>query len=770
MPLAPMNMRQVPVLGSRPDDFDAFDMDMTAEGDAEVKVNPKSPYVKVELPDGSVTISFGGQEKPDHDGEEDFHENLALHLDNSTLGQISNELKRLIEQDNESRQELLQQYVMGLDLLGTKIETPRSNASDGSTAVEGQATVRHPLLLESIVRFQANARGELLPSSGPVKIRNDGLDSANINAQAEALEKDFNHYLTVTASEYYPDTERMFFALGFGGTTFKKIYYCPIRRRPVSEFVSIPEIIVSNAETTVATAQRITHVIKMPPSTLKRLQLVGMYRNVPLTHAEPPKNNVVEDKIESLQGIIPRSMSNTDNSPREIYECYCELDIPGYEHEDDEGPTGLQLPYRVTLDKSSSEILEIRRWWKEDDDQFLRRQVFVDYIFVPGFGFYGLGLLHLVGNTTMALTAGWRLCIDNGMFANFPGFLYAKQAGRQNTNEFRVPPGGGMPIDTNGGPIQSAIMPLPYRSVDGQFLQLLQLIETSGQRMASTTETNVGEGNAEAPVGTTIALIEQAQKVISAVHKRMHAAQAREFQLLAELFKECPEAFWENNRYPSYQWTSETLIAALNNINLVPVADPNTPSHAVRIQKAMAIKQLQQGNPTLYDAKKVDERILTMLGIEDAMDLFVPPAPPQAMPPDPNMIIAQARMLDAQSKMEEVQIKKAQAITEDQHRNQDRDHEKWVESTNLMPRHSQEPEMIMARAKMIDSEAKMAEVKLKASGAMSDAQNHAADRESKERIAMLQLAREIAVHPESASQAEQFIKPEIHGLVNNPNV
>ena len=714
MPLAPMNIRQVPVLGNAYDEFDALDMDMTAEGDAEVEVNPKSPYVKVELPDGSVTISFGGQQKSEEEGNEDFHENLAMQLDNSTLGQISNELVRLIEQDNESRQELLQQYVMGLDLLGTKIEAPRSNASDGSTAVEGQATVRHPLLLESIVRFQANARGELLPSGGPVKIRNDGLDSANINAQAEALEKDFNHYLTVTASEYYPDTERMFFALGFGGTAFKKVYYCPIRRRPVSEFISIPEIIVSNAETTVSTAQRITHVIKMSPSTLKRLQLVGMYRNVILSSAQPPKNNVVDDKLEQLMGVIPRNISNTDNQPREIYECYCELDLPGYEHEDDEGPTGLQLPYRVTIDKTSAEILEIRRWWKEDDEQCLRRQVFVDYIFVPGFGFYGLGLLHLVGNTTMALTAGWRLCIDNGMFANFPGFLYAKQAGRQNTNEFRIPPGGGMPIDTAGGSIQSAVMPLPYRSVDGQFLNLLQLIETSGQRMASTSETNVGEGNSEAPVGTTIALIEQAQKVISAVHKRMHAAQAREFQLLKDLFKECPEAFWENNKYPAYQWTPETLTTALDNINLVPVADPNTPSHAVRIQKAMAIKQLQTQNPTLYDPKKVDERILTMLGIEDAMDLFVPPPPPMPPPPD--------------------------------------------------------PAMVMAQAKMIDSHAKMAEVKVKEAHAVSDAQNDAADRESKERIAMLQLAREIAVHPESASTAEQFIKPDIQNLVRNPNV
>lgn len=715
MPLAPMNLRQVPVLGNETPEFDAVDLDMEAQGDVEATVNPKSPYVKVELPDGSVTISLGGPQFNQDEDSEDFHENLALKISQETLGSIGSELTRLIEQDNESRQELLQQYTAGLDLLGTKIEQPRSNAADGSTAVEGQATVRHPLLLESIVRFQANAQGELLPSSGPVKVRNDGLDSQNIDVQAMALEKDFNHYLTVTAAEYYPDTERMFFALGFGGTAFKKVYYCPLRRRPVSEFVSIPEIIISNAETTAQTAQRITHVIKMPPSTIKRLQLVGMYRNVPLYTPAPPKDNVVEEKIKQLQGVIPNNSSSVENQIREIYECYCELDIPGFEHQDDEGnPSGLALPYRVTIDKTSSEILEIRRWWTPDDPLCLRRQVFVDYIFVPGFGFYGLGLLHLVGNTTMALTAGWRLCIDNGMFANFPGFLYSKQAGRQNTNEFRVPPGGGMPIDTAGQPIQTAVMPLPYRSVDGQFLNLLTLIEQSGQRLASTAEMNVGDGNAEAPVGTTIALIEQAQKVVAAVHKRMHASQAREFKLLKDLFKECPEAFWENNTYPAYNWTPETLVAALDNANLVPVADPNTPSHSARIQKAMAIKQLQQQNPTLYDPRKVDERILTMLGIEDAASLFVPPMPPGPPPPNPQLMVAEAKLVDSKAKMEEVRVRELDAV--------------------------------------------------------ADAQNRAADRESRERIAMFQLAREVAVHPESASLAEKFIQPEMAGINPNPDI
>jgi hypothetical protein len=713
MAIAPMNLRQNPLAGMDYAQQDPLTIDLaTNDQDNSTSVDPDTGVVKIEFPDGSVTINLGGgQKKPKEDQK--FEDNIALELDSGTLGQIASELHRLIQQDDESRAKLLQQYVAGLELLGTEIQKPSSNASDGSTAVEGQATVRNPLLLEAIVRFQANARGELLPSSGPVKIRNDGLTSLVSDIEAEALEKDFNHYLTVTAKEYYPDTERMHFSLAFIGTSFKKVYYCPLRRRPVSEFVDIRDVIISDAETSAQTAQRVTHVIKMAPSVLKRMQLMGVYRNVTLSLNAPPKKNVADEKIDQMSGVVPNTTSMMETETREIWECYCELDIPGFEHEDDQGPTGLKLPYRVTMDKNSQEILEIRRWWKENDPQYMRRHVFVDYIFVPGFGFYGLGFLHLLGNTTMALTAGWRLCIDNGMFSNFPGFLYAKQAGRQNSNEFRVPPGGGMPIETNGQPINNVVMPLPYKSVDAGFLNLLQLIEQNGQRMAATTETNVGEGNSEAPVGTTIALIEQAQKVMSAVHKRMHAAQAVEFQLLKELFKESPESFWANNEYPAHQWTPETLTSALNNINLVPVADPNTPSQSARIQKAMAIKQLQSANPGLYDARKVDERILTMLGVEDAQSLFAPPAPPNQQP---------------------------------------------------------DPMTMMAQAKVMDSQARMADVKVKETIAASDAQNHAADRESKERIAMLQLASKIAVHPESANEAQQFIKPDIEGLVNNPNV
>lgn len=711
MALAPMNMRQNPIPGTDYSDLGSIDVVLNGKGELEPELNPKTGFVKVELPDGSVTISLGGARTKRE--QEEFTDNIAMDLDASTLGQIGSELVRLIKQDDESRSEWLQQYVAGLDLLGTKIEKPRDNAGDGSTAVEGQSTVRHPLLLEAIVRFQANARGEMLPASGPVKVRNDGLENLLVDQQAQALEADFNHYLTVTASEYYPDTERMFFALGFGGTAFKKIYYCPIRRRPVSEFVDAKDVIISNAETNLQTAQRVTHVIKMPPSTLKRMQLLGVYRDVTLSQAQPLEKTVVDLKLDQMAGINPNSQTNPEDRLREIYECYCELDLPGFEHEENGEKTGLRLPYRVTLDKNSQEILEIRRWWKENDPSYLRRQVFVDFVYVPGFTFYGLGLLHLLGNTTLTLTAGWRLCLDNGMFANFPGFLYAKQAGRQNTNEFRVAPGSGMPIDTGGQPIQNIVMDLPYRGVDAAFLNLLGSVEESGQRLGGTAEINVGEGNAEAPVGTTIALIEQATKVESAVHKRMHAAQAREFELLKELFKETPESFWENNQYPAGQWTPDTLVSALNNVNLVPMADPNTPSQTARIQKAMAIKQLQSASPQNYDARAVDMRVLTMLGIEDAATLFAPPQGPPG--PDPTM-------------------------------------------------------MAMAEAKLIDAHSREAEVKIKAFDVKADADNRAADRESKERIAMLQLAREVAVHPESADEAAQFIRPNVADLIKNPNI
>jgi hypothetical protein len=301
------------------------------------------------------------------------------------------------------------------------------------------SNVRHPMLLEATLRFQANARGELLPSDGPVKVT-DSLNETEANDElAEKLERDFNYYLTSIATEYYPDTDRMLLYVGFGGCGFKKVYNCPLRQRPVSESVDAKDLIVSNAATDMANSSRVTHVITMRPSVLKRMQLAGAYREVPISAPSGIVLNPVDRQIADTQGINLTSQQ-TEDRDHTIYECYCELDIRGYQDKKNGVATGLPLPYRVVIEKDSQQILEIRRNWREDDETKTAKMCFVKYPFVPGLGFYDIGLIHILGNTTNALTAAWREMLDAGMFANFPGFLYRKLMGRQNTNEFRVAP------------------------------------------------------------------------------------------------------------------------------------------------------------------------------------------------------------------------------------------------------------------------------------------------------------------------------------------
>jgi len=372
---------------------------------------------------------------------------------------------RGIRDDIQSRNEWIEDRAVGMKLLGLKIELPSlSGASDGAP-VEGMSKVRHPLLLEAVLRFQANARSELLPTDGPVKIRNDDNDpSLEEDRLADALQRDLNHYLTAVATEYYPDTDRMLLMLGFGGTAFKKIYFCPLRNRPVSETVDADDLIVNNSATDLNNAKRITHRTYLKPSTVKRLQILGVYRDIDLSTPNPISLDSVQREERTQEGISA-SVDNPEDRDREIFECYCELNINGFEHTYKGKETGLEIPYRVTIDTSSKKILSIVRNYDEDDAELPEaRCPFVKYTFVPGFGFYDLGLLHILGNTTNAVTAAWRELLDAGMYANFPGFLFADAGARQNTNIFRVPPGGGALIKTNGMPIQQAIMPLPYKT------------------------------------------------------------------------------------------------------------------------------------------------------------------------------------------------------------------------------------------------------------------------------------------------------------------
>jgi hypothetical protein len=637
--------------------------------------------LKVERPDGSVTIDLNPDLSGAQSGSGDFYRNLALEIAEADLAAIATDLLTGIEYDEQSRREWLETRATGIKLLALKLEEPRGDVGTSSAPLEGMATIRHPLLLEATVRFQATARGELLPAAGPVKVRNDatpapeppapgtppaaighngGPSMTELDDLGTALEKDMNHYLTVTASEYVADTDRMLFYIGFGGDGFKKVYNCPLRRRPVSESVDAENIIVSNAATDLQNCGRVTHRIKMRPSVLRRMQIVGEYRDVPLNPPNPSEPvNAVDKEKAAIAGVKPQPQRPKDNDYT-VYEVYCELDLDKFAPDQFKGKA-LPLPYVVTLEKESRQVLQVRRNWNEDDPQCLAKRFFVQFPFIRGLGFYGLGLIHLLGNVTMTLTAVWREFIDSGMFANFSGWLFAKGAGRQLTNQLRVPPGGGIGVDVPPGMrIQDAFMPLPYKEPGASFSQFVTHVEEVGQRLGQTADVNIGEGKQDMPVGTTMALIEQSTKVIDSVHKRLHAAQAEEFALLKERFREDPEAFWRHNKKPARQWQVEEFKRALEQRELVPVADPNNPTSLHRIAKATIIDALVTKYQQLFNAPNAVRRILRVAGIDAEGLLNAQPAPP---PPDPRFAAIQAK---AQAEAMKAEIDKARVLIQAQ--------------------------------------------------------------------------------------------------------
>lgn len=593
--------------------------------------------LRIDHGDGSITVSLDGRPLVDAErsGPAGWFDNLVDQIDDMELGLIADQLLRGVDDDLQSRNEWVEDRAQGMKLLGLKLEVPGIQGSNDGAPVEGMSKVRHPLLQEAVLRFQANARSEMLPTDGPVKIRDDSNGSTLERDQlADAFEKDFNHYLTSTATEYYPDTDRMFLMLGFGGTSFKKVYFCPLRNRPVSESVDADDLIVNNNATDLSNAKRITHRVYMKPSTVKRLQILGVYRDIELETPQDISPDSLQEAKAAQQGISTQSL-NPEDRDREIYEVYCELDIKGFEHKYKGKPSGLEIPYRVTIDVTSRQILSIVRNYNEDTKELPEaRTTFVKYTFVPGFGFYDIGLLHILGNTTSAVTAAWRELLDAGMYANFPGFLISDSGSRQNTNIFRIPPGGAAQVKTGGQPINQAVMPLPYKEPSQALMALVENMAATGARVGGTSELQVGEGRPDAPVGTTLAMIEQATKVLNSVHKRMHAAQAEEFRLLRECFREHPESFWERNRRPTTAWNPELLLQALDDVELVPQADPNTASHAQRVMKIMALKQLQAGNPALYDPIAIDTAALRAIGWSNPEQFFKPEAERNAPPPE----------------------------------------------------------------------------------------------------------------------------------------
>jgi hypothetical protein len=604
---------------------------------------------------GGVWVTIGPETDKQETSEHD--QNLADEgrIPEDVLTALASQLIEDIAEDDQSRSEWLQLREKAVGLLGLKIIEPKASPSEGGAAFEGMSTYQDSALLEAAIRFQANARGELLPAEGPVKVKNDGEQTDGNNAQAEALEGASNKYLTVRATEYVPDSDKLFFQVGWSGCGIKKGYHCPIRRRPVIESIDAKDLIVSNNATDIDNAGRVTHVIKMSKTVLIRMQIAGAYREADLN---PPteESTAVDRKIASTQGISTSASSKPENVDRTIYECYADLDIPGFEHKLNGKITGLPIPYRVTIDKSSKTILEIRRNWKEGDEQCMKRKTFVMYPFIPAFGFYPLGLMHVLGNTTNIITAAMRILIDNGMYSNFNMFAYAKTGQGQDKTDFRAGPGQGIPFNVPvGGKLSDVLMPLPSKPVDAAFIQFLDQIRVTAQRIGGTAEVQVGEGNQQAPVGTTIALIEQAQKVMSAVHKRIHQAQSEELRMFQELLREDPEALWRGDPQPPHN--AELIKQALENYELSPRADPNVPSHMVRLAKAEAGRQIVKDNPQGWDIVGATEWYCDQVGVPELKRFILPPPPPQApnAAPDPNVIRAGTQIQIQQMKASEAE-------------------------------------------------------------------------------------------------------------------
>ena len=726
------------------------------EGQDKPDVDDNGNILSIEHPDGSITISLDGKPVQEAERSEkdrsNWFRNLVDDIDQLELNRIAMDLMRGIQDDIDSRKEWIEDRAQGIKLLGLKIEIPGlAGASDGAP-VEGMSKVRHPLLLEAVLRFQANARGELLPADGPTKVRNDNNNSTTLDDRlADALEVDMNHYLTATAKEYYPDTDRMLFMLGFGGTSFKKVYFCPLRSRPVSESVDADDLIVNNSATDLSNAKRITHRIYMKPSTVKRMQILGVYADIDLSTPAAPQLDSVQREQLSQQGISPDSY-NPDDRDREIYECYCELDIAGFEHKHKGKLTGLEIPYRVTLDVSSKRILSIVRNYDEDQKDLPEpRKAFVKYTFVPGMGFYDIGLLHILGNTTNAVTAAWRELLDAGMYNNFPGFLMADTGARQNTNIFRVPPGGGALVKTGGMPISQAIMPLPYKEPSGALMNLVNNMVETGQRVGGTAEMQVAEGRADAPVGTTLAMIEQAQKLLNSVHKRLHSAQSEELDMLLDCFKEHPDSFWQRNRRPAYPWDEKTFMQAVEDYDLVPQADPNTASQMQRLMKVIALKQLQAQNPGMYDPIAIDIAAIQAIGWSNPQQFMAPPEAQGKPPPElqEKMATIQIKKQDAdtKSKLADVKVAEAQAKIQKMAQPEGGDPEGLAKA------------QMDNQTKQLEMDLKSKELEVKAADVKLDADNRAADRESRERVAMAKIIQDTITNPEGLAVAAPLLNP-----------
>ena len=590
------------------------DMPIDFSGGAEVIEDEDGSAVVRALIEAAEMEGMGEELIP-HDA------NLAEFLEDDTLGSLASDLIANYEDDCESRSEWEETYVKGLDLLGVKIEE-RDNPFEGASAVT------HPLIAESVTQFQAQAYKELLPAGGPVKTRVVGAQNQEVEDQAERVKHYLNYLITEEMEEYDPEMDQMLFYLPLSGSTFKKTYYDPLLQRPVSNFVQAQDVVVPYAATDLRTAPRITHVLKMTDNEVRKHQAIGFYRDVDLPPAGDTEVDEVEDKVNELQGTSP---SGYTDDIRTLLEIHAELDIEGFEDLDPEGePSGIKLPYIVTIDKDSSTILSIRRNYNEDDP--MRRPVpyFVHYKFLPGLGFYGFGLLHMIGGIGKAATSILRQLIDAGTLSNLPGGFKARGVRVRNSDE-PIQPGEWRDMDAPGGVLRDSIMPLPYKEPSATLANLLGALIDAGRRFVSIADQQVSNMSQEMPVGTTVAMLERGMKVMSAIHKRLHYAQRQEFRILARIV-----ATQTLPQYPYMVEGGQPGIKATDfdgRVDVIPVSDPNIFSMAQRVALAQEQLKLAQTNPQMHNLHAAYRRMYQALEVQNIEEIL--PTPPQPQPVDP---------------------------------------------------------------------------------------------------------------------------------------
>ena len=581
----------------------------------------KAPESDIEIileDDGGVTVEMGEEEMD----EVPFDANLAEVIDESEMGHIASELLALLDADKASRGDWEKQYSKGLELLGFTYE-------ERSKPFKGACGTSHPMLTEAIIQFQAQAFKELMPSEGPVKTQVLGKETREKIAKAERVKEFMNYQLTTEMEEYTPEFDQLLWWTGYGGSTFKKVYKDPHLNRMVSKLCLAEDIFIPyNGSSIVSKCERLTHRIPMSENMFKKLVARGYYRDTNVQKLTPPSiGNEIQDATDKMVGV----QAGSESEELFLLEFHIDWDMPGFEDKDEDGePTGVKLPYVITIDEGSSQVVGIRRNWEEKNEVKVRKEHFIHYVLVEGPGAYGLGFVHLIGGLTKSATSAMRQLIDAGTLSNLPAGFKTKGARIMN-DDVPLQPGEWRDIDVGGADLQSSMLPLPYKEPSQTLQALMVFCVEAGKRLASTADMQVGDGNQQAAVGTTIALMEKGANVMSAIHKRMHYAQKMEFKLLARGFGETlPEEYPYEVVGASRKIKRSDFDGA---VDVQPVADPNIFSSAQRITLAQTQLQIAQSAPQLHNVYEAYRRVYEALGTKNIDAILTPQNPDK--PKDP---------------------------------------------------------------------------------------------------------------------------------------